>query len=459
MKRKRHRLTAFILAAVFIGGGYGVYYAVSIGHLFHAHQKKQELYTCPMHPQIVQEGPGNCPICGMKLVVLKTGEPVKKKTRYRSTMNPDETSDHPGKDSMGMEMVPYEISVTDKTSPGGTASFRLEPEQARSMGVTYGKASYRELAHRVRSTARIVPDETRQYRITSRVEGWIETLYVNQTGQMVKKGDPLYAVYSPDLLSSVQEYLSTLAALEKGDILGDRSLASSLEQVRDAARARLVLLGMSEENVLHVERTRKAGRTVTMYSPASGYVMEKPVIQGQRIMMNEPLFVIADLSTVWAEADILEADIPYVKTGQSAEIRFSYWPGKIFRGKVSFISPVLKDETRTLAVRITIPNGGLVLKSGMYADAVISHHEGRKLSVPDGAVMRTGLRSYVFVKSDDMIFPREIDPGLRDDEGFVEVIRGLKAGDVVVTSANFLIDSESSMRSALQKADEARTSP
>ena len=192
---------------------------------------------------------------------------------------------------------------------------------------------------------------------------------------------------------------------------------------------------------------------MTIQSPVSGYVSEKMVLQGQRVMTEDPLMTIADLSSVWGEADIYETDLPYVKAGMPAKLTLSFWQGKTFEGRISFLSPFLEPETRTVKARIQISNPGLVLKPGMYADVTLSYDFGERLAVPENAVMRTGIRDYTFVEGDkDLIIPREVKLGLYSEDGVYEVISGLKAGDRVVTSANFLIDSESSLKSALKSA-------
>ena len=415
-------------------------------------------YHCPMHPAVVSEKSGDCPICGMRLTPVE-GQSAKaqaavpsgkKKIMYRSTMNPKEISDKPGKDSMGMEMVPFE--VTEGAEPGvpGLAPVQLTPEARRLMGLTVGTVEMRPLARSIRTSARIVADETRLSRVTTKVEGWVETLLVSVTGQAVRKGDPLLTIYSPQLVSSQQEYLSAMKIAADMASGPDKDAAASGRALLDSARQRLQLWDVSGRQIERLEKTGQIERTVTLYADATGFVIEKDVIAGQKIMPGEMLMVVADMSVVWGDADIYESDLPYVRLGMPIELTLPYWPDKTFQGKVSFLSPSLDPGTRTLKIRLDIPNSSLLLKLDMYADAKLSYSLGTRLAVPETAVMQTGERSYAFLDTDEgRLVPVEVKVGARAD-GYYEVLSGLKEGDRVVTSANFLVDSESSMRAALE---------
>ncbi len=454
-------LIILILILTLAAGGY-YFFFYSHDHKSPSSGEKQ-LYICPMHPQIVQDKPGDCPICGMKLVLQKMDEPAKdehagpgKKTMYRSTMNLNEISDKPGKDSMGMEMVPFEPETEEIETPAGLAAVTVPKEKRELIGLTFGTAETKNIAKEIRTSARIVPDETRLFQITIKVEGWVERLYVNQTGQYVKKGEPLLAIYSPELFAVQQEYLSSVEALQKLSTTSDTTVSSSLRALKASAREKLRLYDISDAQIDHLRASGKAERTMTIDSPVSGYVTEKMVLQGQRVMMNDQLLTIADLSHVWGEADIYETDLPYVKVGMPVELTLSYWPGKAFPGRISFLYPFLEAETRTVKARIEIANPELILKPGMYADARLSYNLGERLAVPESAVMRTGVMDYVFVaRENDKIVPTEVTLGTRSGDGYYEVMSGLEAGQRVVTSANFLIDSESSLKAALKSATDA----
>jgi Cu(I)/Ag(I) efflux system membrane fusion protein len=238
----------------------------------------------------------------------------------------------------------------------------------------------------------------------------------------------------------------------------DSAVSGSLKELEASAREKLRLFDISDAQIERLRAAGKAERTMTLVSPVSGYVTEKSVVQGHRVMMNDMLMTVADLSRVWGEADIYETDLPYVKVGMPAEITLSYWAGKRFRGRISFILPFLESETRTVKARIEIANTNLLLKPGMYADAKLSYSIGRRLAVPESAVMRTGVRDYVFIEGKgDMIVPYEVRLGVRSGDGYFEALSGIKAGERVVSSANFLIDSESSLKAALKAASGAGT--
>jgi Cu(I)/Ag(I) efflux system membrane fusion protein len=314
------------------------------------------------------------------------------------------------------------------------------------MGLTLGTVEKRVLTRDVRTSARIVADETRISMVTTKVEGWVEKLFVSVTGQSVRKGDPLLAIYSPQLVSAQQEYLSLLPAA--GDV------SESAKPLIASARQRLQLWDVSEEQITKLEKTRQVEKTLTLYAPAGGFVTEKNVLAGQKIMPGDSLMVVTDLSVVWGDADIYESDLPYVQMGMPMDLALPYWPGKAFSGKVSFLSPSLNRETRTLKIRLEIPNPESLLKLEMYADARLNYSLGEKPAVPETAVMRTGERDYAFRDSGDgKLIPSEVKLGVRAN-GYYEVLSGLNAGDRVVTSANFLVDSESSMRAALEALSE-----
>lgn len=453
--KKIFYISLVVFLIIGLGGGGYYYYTKGLKKTETAKKEEKQLYTCPMHPQIISERPGNCPICGMNLVPLKKegaletpAEPKKKKIMYRSTMNPNEISEKPGKDSMGMDMVPFEVEEAE--GPEGLETVFIPQKTADMLGITYETVRLKDLIKEIRTSAIIVPDETRFYKVTPKVSGWVEELYVNQTGQFVKKGQPLLKVYSPELLTAQQEYLSVLKAEQRINNSNIANMRETLRGLREVAKEKMKLMDITEEEIDYLEKTGKIERTVTLYAPATGFVTEKMVVSGQKIMMNEPLITISDLSHVWAEADIYQPDLPFVRVGMPVTLTLSYWPGKIFHGKITFLSPFLNPETRTLKARMEIANPELILKPQMYADANLSYRIGKKLAVPESALFRTGRREYVFVKDKEHIKPVIVKTGFRSTDGYYEVLSGLKVGDVVVSSANFLIDSESSLKAALR---------
>ncbi len=444
-----------LVVVVIMTGGYFLVTYLPIGHKS-SREEQKVLYTCPMHPQIVQDKPGECPICGMKLVPLKKEEKRKeKKTMYRSSMNPNEVSDKPGKDSMGMDMVPFEAGGSEEeiVTPTGLAPVRIAKDKRDMIGISFEEVNVRSIRKEIRTSVRIVPDETRQFKVMTKVSGWVEKLYVNQTGQYVKRGSPLLSVYSPELLSAQQEYLSALKAGQKFKGVQDDDMSGTMDEIGRAARERLRLLDISDSQIERIRSTGRVERAITLHAPSSGYVTEKMVLQGQKIMMNDALMVIVDLSRVWGELDIHESDLPYVKTGMPVEVTLSYWEGKSFKGRISFLNPFMDPDTRVLKARVEIPNGGLVLKPNMYGDAKLTYNVGKKLAVSEQAVMQTGVRNYVFIAGKgDLIVPYEVKIGARSGDGYYEVISGLKGGEKVVTSANFLVDSESSLKAVFKEA-------
>jgi Cu(I)/Ag(I) efflux system membrane fusion protein len=332
-----------------------------------------------------------------------------------------------------------------------TPQVEISSEQQRLIGVKTVKVSLKSIQKVIRTVGRIEADERKQTTINTKIEGWIEKLYVDYTGRYVKKGEPLVEIYSPELLATQQEFLEVLkwatrsGEKKKDDALG-LMIAKDADATLDAARQRLKLWDISENQIKQIEQTGKPIRTLTLYSPVSGFVTQKMAVQGMKVMPGEKLFDIADLSTIWIIADIYEYELPLVKVGQPARITLSYFPGKELSSKIDYIYPAISAETRTAKVRLTLPNPGGQLKPQMFTNVEIRIDLGKKLTIPDSAVIDTGKGQIVYVDKGDGAFePREVELGLRAD-GAVEVLRGIKAGEKVATSANFLIDSEAQLK-------------
>jgi len=403
----------------------------------------KQLYTCGMHPQIVQDKPGDCPICGMKLQPVRkqptsaqpaaSGEERKIKY-YKSTMLLGEISQMPRKDSMGMDMVPvYEDEAVE------TATIAVDPATIQTMGVRLGEVTTGPLRRAVRTVGVVDLDETALTDITTKFKGWIEKLYVDSTGREVKKGEPLFETYSPEVYNAELEYASLMRS-------GNVPLAKTTLE-------RLELLDVPGAHVEELTKSGKASRVITMLSPANGVVIEKNAVAG---MMFEPgvnLYRLADLSIVWIKAQIYEQDMPFVRLGQEARARIASLPGEVFVGRVTYVYPTLDPKTRTAQVRMEFHNPGLQLKPGMFATVELeSELTPSAVLVPESAVLRSGETTTVFVALEGGKFdPRNISIGLRDSSGNYQVLHGLAAGERVVTSGQFMLDSESQLREAIQK--------
>ena len=373
-------------------------------------------------------------------------------------MVPGYKSDKPGKSPfMDMDLVPvYEdegaASSGAPGSPGipGYAGIALSPERQQAIGVRLGKAEPRELAQTIRTVGRVALDETLHYEVRPKFEGYVEELFVDYTGKPVRKGQPLLSIYSPELLATQQEYLLALRAKERLGGSTNPEVAKGAAELYDSARQRLLLWDIRPADIERLDKTGQPRKALTLYSPVEGFVMEKNAVRGGRVMPSDTLFDIAGIARVWVLADLYESEAAKVRVGDAAKISLSYQPGRAWTGRVAFIAPMVDESTRTINVRIELANPDQALKPGMFADVLLERPLGKVLTVPDGAVMTTGTRSIVFVaKGDGRFEPREIQPGARVG-GWIEVQSGLSAGEPVVTQANFLVDSESRLKAALE---------
>ena len=325
---------------------------------------------------------------------------------------------------------------------------RLDPERARRIGVTYATAETGPMASVVRTVGSVSFDETRLVSVNPKIEGWIEKLYVDFTGAPVSRGQALMAIYSPMLVSAQEELILARRLLDGAAASG--TAATNARELLEAARRRLAYWDVPRSDIERIERTGSAQKTIVLRSPAHGLVVEKAVFQGQRIMPGMELYRIADLSTVWVEGEVFEKDLGLVALGSRAQISFESYPGQTFKGTVTYVSPVMTADSRTSRVRIELPNRNLQFKPGMYATmefATRVHTAG--IHIPRSAVLQTGARTIVFVRSaDGSLVPRQITAGATTTE-HVEVLAGLQEGEVVVASANFLVDAESNLGAAL----------
>jgi len=318
------------------------------------------------------------------------------------------------------------------------------------IGMKSVAVAVRPLSRTIRTVGRVEYDERRFRTVNTKFEGWIEKLYVDYTGRPVKKGEPLADLYSPELLATQREYLQFLkwSREPKPDdaSVTDKMVTRDAAALAAAARERLKLWDISDEQIRKIGETGEPVRTLTLYSPVDGHVVQKMAVQGMKVMPGEKLFDVADLASLWVVADIYEPELPLIRPGQEALITLAGYPGQAHRARIDFINPSLAGETRTAKARFTIPNPGEKIKPQMYTEVEIRIDLGRRLSVPDDAVIDTGVRQIVYVDRREGNFePREVMLGART-EGFREVLRGLKPGEKVAASAAFLVDSEAQLR-------------
>ncbi len=369
---------------------------------------------------------------------------------YRNPMGLPDTSPVPKKDPMGMDYVAvYEGGESGAPAPAGMVKISLDKVQL--LGVRTALVERRELRRTVDAVGTIQANERLLYKVAPRFEGWIEKLYVNTTGQSVARGQPLMDVYSPDLVSAQEEYLIALRGVR--DLKDATPEAQAMMQrLADAALRRLSNWEISEQELRVLREESKPRRLLTYRSEAIGVVLQKPGVQGMRFMPGEVLFEIADLSSVWMLADIFEQDLALVRLGQTVKLSIVAYPDKAFSGRVAFIYPTMELDTRTARVRIELPNPGGLLKPAMYGNVELASSQmgGKKLAIPDSAVLDSGARQAVLVRRGEGLFePRTVKLGMRAD-GYIEVRDGLQAGEEVVVRANFLIDAESNLKAALE---------
>ena len=449
---------AFVALAVAVSVAAGVWYA---RHLVvqapaeepvHKHRLEKRTdeagkvyYTCPMHPQVKQDEPGNCPICGMKLVKRQEnggapadGSGERKVLYYYDPMKPEMRFDKPGKSPfMDMELLP---KYADEN--GGTV-VQVDPRIVQNLGVRTAMVERGAFAQEVNVVGAVEVDERRIFAIESRATGWVEELHVRAVGEPVRRGQRVAGVYSPDLYSAQEELALAVQS-------GDAGLIK-------ATRQRLLLLGAAESQVDEVVRTGNAQRRMAIAAPSNGVVTELNVRQGQQVSPGTPLMRIADLSRVWVTVEIPEAQVGAAKQGQRAEARLSAVPGRAFEGRVDYLYPGLDVATRTLRARVVFENPEGVLKPGMYADVVLAGSaKDDALLVPTESVIRTGTRSVVLVAEGEGRFrPVAVELGPEHSDRIV-VLKGLEEGQQVVVSGQFLIDSEASLQGAYERLEGSR---
>jgi RND family efflux transporter MFP subunit len=378
-------------------------------------------------------------------------QPKERKVLYwYDAMNPQRTYDKPGKAPDGMDLVP-KYADGDEGSlnkmPVGTVKISSQNQQV--IGVQTTVVRHEPLVRTLRTTGQITADETKIAHVHVKINGFIEEVFADYVGQLVKKGQPLFTLYSPDLVSAQEEYLIA----KRGDkyLSGSQfaEVSEGAQSLLRSARERLRLWDISNDQIKKLDETGEVSRTLTFYSPISGFVMDRKAFPQTAINPEMDLYQITDLSTVWVNADVYEYEVPFVKAGQRAVMQLSYYPGKSYAGRIAYIYPTVDPMARTIKVRIEFPNPQFELKPQMFANVELNINYGHQLVVPQEAVLDSGDTQYVFVVHEGGVFePRPVQLGAKFEEK-VTVLSGLKAGETIVTSGNFLIDSESRLKSAM----------
>ncbi len=424
--------------------------------------KKAICWVSPKNPDFIRDQPGKDPEGNDLIPVYASQAPsqppaaaaaAKKERKVKywvDPMDPRNISDHPGKAPCGMDMVPVYETEGEEAAPGTIA---VDPNTLQSMGVRTAKVELRDLSRTIRAVGRVTYDERRLTVVNTKVNGWVDRLFVRVTGDPIRKGQPLLTIYSPELVSTQQEYLLALKNLKSVGQSPFPELGESAQRLLAATKRRLEYWDISPGQIDTLAKTGQVKKDLTLTSPVNGIVMKRMVTQGQMVQAGMPLLEVADLSEVWVEADIYEYELPWVKVGQPAQMTLSYLPDETFQGKVLYIYPYLSGATRTAKVRLAFPNPGLKLKPDMFAQVALkSPLPQAVVAVPGEAVLDSGERQLVFLALGKGRFePRQVKLGVEGDDGWRQVTEGLKGGEEVVTSAQFLLDSESRIREAIAK--------
>lgn len=465
--KKKQTITWLLVATLIAALGSGTYFGL-FRHAAHDEtehstsvQGEKVQYTCSMHPFIIRDEPGLCPICGMQLTPVKAGATGGGQAGERairhwvSPMDPLYVRDAPGKDPMGHDLVP----VYEEGAAFGQIA--IDPTTIQNMGVRTAAVELRDLARTIRTVGIVTYEESRQFSVNNKVDGWVERLHVNATGQTVHKGQALMEIYSPELVAAQQEYLLALENRNRLNRAPLPEIAAGAERLLEATRTRLRYWDISEEQIRELNQKGAIRKTLTLYSPYSGVVTAKPVLEGMRVMAGMELMQISDLSRVWVNAEIYEFELPWLKTGLKAVVDLPATGQPGLKGTITHIYPYLDGDTRTVRARIEFANPGLLLKPGMFANVSIAAQPTSKaLAVPASAVLHSGRQQTVFVALDQGRFePRTVTTGISDEQGFIQVLSGLRQGEQVVTSAQFLFDSESRLQEAIRKMLQPKQDP
>ena len=378
-----------------------------------------EYWTCTMHPSVKMKEQGRCPICSMDLV------PVKKKSTRVSTVQPQGRATE---------------------SPVDHSTFQVDPRRQQLINVQTTTVEIRPLEKLIRALAILKLDETRIRHVHAKTKGWIDQVFVNFNHQHVKEGDPLFSIYSPDLVSTQEEYLLALKSIEELSASSFEHVFEGARSLLKATRRRLQFFDITDEQIRQLQDTKEVEKHLILYSPATGHVVNRNAYPNMYVTPDTEVYTIVDHTNIWAQVEIYETDIPHVHKGQSTRMETAAYPGEVFHGKVAFVYPHLNQKTRTMNVRLEFPNPNLKLKPEMYADVQMKVPLGKHLAVAESAVLRTGTRDLVFVDLGEGIMQlRRVELGVQAG-GLYQVLSGLVEGERVVTAGNFLIDAESKVQ-------------
>jgi len=397
-----------------------------------------DYYTCTMHPSVRSQDPNaKCPICSMSLVAVKKRASGDSSERNSGTAEPA----HQGHGAQATRQ------------PGGPEApmpFTIPLERQQQIGVTYAEVAKRPLSRTLRVSGTVAYDKQRYWDYVTRVEGYVQKLFVSSGGQLVESNAPIVAIYSPDLLTTQREFVDVLHTRDEARKQGNEAVHASTERLVESARQRLRLWNVGEGQIAELEKTRQPQELLTLHAPFKGIVQNVGVRQGQRVMLGERIVDVADLSMVWVWAQFYQDELPMLKTGLSVSVTTSAFPGEEFKGKISIIDPFINETLRTGRVRIDVENAEMKLRPDMYVDANLEIDMGEGLAVPVSGVLPTGKHNLVFLdKGEGKLEPRFVQLGRKYGD-FYEVQSGLTEGEQVVTSANFLIDAEAKVQGALK---------
>jgi Cu(I)/Ag(I) efflux system membrane fusion protein len=446
---------ALVLAAGLGLGGGAAYLLVRAtpGHDHAPSVEAKTRYTCPMHPTIVSDHPGDCPICGMALVKVGAASGAAGGERtvvfYRSPMDPKQTSPVARKDEMGMDYLPvYADEASGGASPvEGLATVTIDPQRQQLIGLRTAEVTRGPVGASWKTVGKVAVDETNVHHVNIKVGGFVDTVYVDYVGKAVRRGERLFSIYSPDLLSVQQEYL---LALRTRKALSEGGVATGAgDDLVESARERLRLWDIPESEVERLEKSGKPTKNLTLYSPMTGVVTKKDIVMGHRLNEGDMPYEITDLSRIWVLADAYETDLGRIRMGMPATLSLQAFPNQAFKGRVIFVDPILDPKTRTAKVRLEFQNPRAELKPEMFGEVTLRTAARDGLRIPADALIDSGTKKVVFVALGEGKFqPREVEVGPITGEQ-VEVLSGLTEGEKVVTRANFLVDSESRLRASL----------